>query len=132
MTRKKVAGSPPNYAEHRGRWSGLIHDIHHAVASGDASSLNSLASRANAAETCWTMVAPYPRGLMCRVMARTAYAWSRQTDPETRAKLTPLMMDAVALVDGLLAETATAPVAPLPGVTPTGEPVGGRLPYADA
>lgn len=135
--KRTATRAPANYSEHRDRWAGLIHDIHHAVESGDANSLNNVASRANAAETCWTMLAAYPRGLVCRVMARLAYAWSRQIDADIRAELTPLMMAAVGMVDRLLAETAPEPG--LNGTTAGGviedditPSTPGRLPYADA
>ena len=105
MSRKRTAVPPQDYREHRSRWTGLIHDIHHAVASGDAASLDALAHRSNAAEACWTPVAAYPRGLVCRVMARLAYAWSRQTDVAARADLTALLMSSVELVDRLIAGT---------------------------
>lgn len=137
MTRKKVAVTPPNYAEHRDRWAGLIGDVHHAVASGDPAALNSLASRANAAECMWTMAAPYPRGLVCRVLARTAYAWSRQSGAEARAALTPLLMASVGLVDALLAEMAGPVEAAMraedaAAAFPEGVPsAAARLPYSE-
>lgn len=132
---KRAAPAPANHAEHRDRWTGLIHDIHHAVASEASAALASVAERALAAESCWTMVAPFPRGLVCRVMTRTAYAWSRQSDPAARAALAPLLMASVGLVDQLLAETepstASAPI--LAGATTDGAAAAPppRLPYRE-
>lgn len=134
--RKKMAVPPQDYREHRSRWTGLIHDIHQAVAAGDAASLDALAHRANAAEACWTPVAAYPRGLVCRVMARLAYAWSRQTDMAARADLTALLMSSVELVDRLIASTEAEPG--LAGMSAThvivdelGAAPASRLPYRE-
>lgn len=131
---KRAAPPPTNYAEHRDRWSGLIHDIHHAVASEAATALSSIAERALAAESCWTMIAPFPRGLVCRVMTRAAYVWARQTDPGARAALTPLLMASVGMVDQLMAETAgeaTAPPTPAEATEPPAPRPVPRLPYAE-
>lgn len=136
---KRAAPPPTNHAEHRDRWAGLVQDIHHAVASDAAPALSAVAERALAAESCWTMIAPFPRGLVCRVMTRLAYAWARQADAPARAALAPLLMASVGLVDQLLAETAEA--APAPSMPPAGAiaaesvtssvAIGARLPYRE-
>lgn len=135
---KRAAPPPTNHAEHRDRWAGLVQDIHHAVESDAPAALSAVAERALAAESCWTMVAPFPRGLVCRVMTRLAYVWARQADPDGRAALAPLLMASVGLVDQLMAETeeaASAPSMPAAGAampeSVTGSVSGARLPYRE-
>ena len=88
------------------------------------------------------MIAPFPRGLVCRVMTRLAYAWARQADAPGRAALAPLLMASVGLVDQLMAATAEAAAAqtmPAAGAAMpdavtgpvTGGVTGARLPYRE-
>lgn len=122
--------APTDYSEHRHRWTGLIADIHAAVADDDRSKRDRVWERAGAALNCWTMPAAYPRGMVSRMMAQAALTWSRQTDPEARAAVTPVLMQCVGLCDELLASTpASAPITPQP---PSVEATPRRLPYADA
>lgn len=100
------------------KWSNLVALTHGAVEadhSQDAaligSALKALADRALAAETCWVEPVAYPRNLQCRVLARIAFAYSRQTDAAWRARLAPLMLAAAGMVDELIAEASAEPVA---------------------
>lgn len=125
MTRARKL-TPTDHGEHRHRWAGLIQDIHGAVAGDDRAKRDRVWERAGAAMTCWTLPAPYPAGLVARLMAQAALTWSRQTDPQIIAAITPVMMQIVGLCDEQLTHAAEA----APSATATGTV--GRLPYADA
>lgn len=125
--------SPPppaaDYRADRSKWAGLVALSHKAVSTNAPADLKALSELALTGETCWTMLAPFPRGLVCRILSRTAWAYGRQIDPAMRAQLAPLMIASAGLVDELHQQTAdTVAVAPaMPVATSTQ-----RLPYADA
>lgn len=132
MKRARPAPPPVDYRTDRNKWAGLVALTHAAVSSGSAADLKALAERALAAETCWTMLAPFPSGLVCRVLSRLAWAYARQGDEGLAAQLAPMLVASAGLVDELFQRTdlpppdaVSAPVAaPAPGAL--------RLPYADA
>ena len=118
---------PPDYRVDRSRWAQLVELAHAAAASDALADLKLLSERAMAAETGWTNLAPYPQGLLCRVLARTAWAYGRQIDPAVRAQMAPMLIGAAGMVDELHQQTATADTPPT--VAPSSA---ARLPYADA
>ena len=125
---------PVDYAVDRNKWAGLVELVHVAAASDTPADLKALSDRALAAETCWTMLAPFPEGLVCRVLSRLAWAYGRQADPALRAQIAPLLIPAAGLVDGLFQRTANAPAPePEPAAAPApARAEAPRLPYADA
>ena len=115
----------------RNKWADLV-GLSHAAAASDASAdLKALSDRALSAETCWTMLAPFPHGLVCRVLSRMAWAYGRQSDAELRAQMKPLLIASAGMVDELFQQTAAAPSEP-PLPSAEAQPVARRLPYADA
>lgn len=128
---KRGAPSPcVDYRADRSRWADLVVLAHRAASSGSPADLKALSDKALTGENGWTMLAPYPRGLVCRVLTRAAWAYGRQIDPAMRAQLAPLMITSAGLVDELYQQTAdavTAAPAGMPAATPAQ-----RLPYADA
>ena len=127
---KRPAPRPSvDYRTDRNRWADLVALAHKAASTGAPADLKALSEKALTGESGWTMLAPYPRGLVCRVLTRTAWAYGRQVDPAMRAQLAPLMIASAGLVDELFQQTAdTVAVIPaLPVATSTQ-----RLPYADA
>lgn len=117
-----------DYRADRNRWGDLIALAHKAASTGTPADLKALSDKALNADSCWTMLAPFPRGLVCRVLTRTAWAYGRQVDTAVRAQLAPMLITAAGLVDELHQQTADAAV-------PTSPPVAAadaRLPYADA
>ena len=127
---KRLAPAP-DYRADRSRWAMLVQLSHAATASNAPADLKALADRALAAETSWESLAPYPRGLVCRVLCRTAWAYSRQTDDTLRAQLAPLLIASAGMVDELYAATAEAAPAPLAPTATTPERVY-RAPHADS
>lgn len=125
---KRPAITVPDYRADRAKWSGLV-QLAHTVAAGEAGAgLSELSEKALSADSCWTNLAPYPRGLVCSVFARIAWAYGRQTDAAARAGLAPLMIASAGMVDELL-EATSEPVSP---AAVGAEPPVARLPYADA
>lgn len=132
---KRAAEKPAaDYRADRNKWSSLVELAHAAAASDVPADLKTLSERALASETCWQMLAPFPRGLVCRILSRTAWAFGRQPDAALRAQLSPLLIASAGLVDELFQQTASdpsaeaAPAAPVVGAAPVAQ----RLPYADA
>lgn len=124
--------SPVDYAVDRRKWAGLVALAHTAADTQTGAALSALSEMALTADSCWRALAPYPRGLVCTVLARTAWAYGRQTDAEARARLAPLLIEAAGLVDELHRRTA-ASAAPIEPPAPAAlEPITARLPYADA
>lgn len=125
---KRRVSSPVDYSVDRAKWAGLVEEAGRAaVAPGDEAGLTVLADRALTAESCWTMAAPYPRGLVCRAFARLAFAYGRQTDAALRAQLAAPLMAVAATLEDLLLTEAAAEAAP----APEPETPARRLPYAD-
>lgn len=128
---KRPAPRPSvDYRTDRNRWADLVALAHKAASSGAPADLKALSDRALTGENGWTMLAPYPRGLVCRVLTRAAWAYGRQIDPAMRAQLAPLMIASASLVDELYQQTAEA-VTAAPVAMPAAAPAQ-RLPYADA
>lgn len=124
--------SPVDYAADRRKWAGLVALAHTAADTQTGAALSALSEMALTADSCWRALAPYPRGLVCTVLARTAWAYGRQTDAEARAQLAPLLIASAGLVDELHQQTAT-PAAPIETLAPEApERITARLPYADA
>lgn len=126
---KRSASLPAvDYRADRSRWGDLIALAHKAASSGAAADLKALSDKALNADSCWTMLAPFPRGLVCRVLTRTAWAYGRQVDTAARAQLAPLLISAAGLVDQLYQQTTDVPAAK----SRTVAAADARLPYADA
>lgn len=123
-----------DYRRDRNRWEGLIREVHKAIA-GEASPRD-VADQGLAAERCWTMLAPFPRGLVCPTFARLVWAWGRQATPADRAALEPLLLASAGLVEVLFAETAST-IWTSPDVAhfspPSSDPAApaARLPYVE-
>lgn len=115
----------------RNKWADLVGLSHAAAASDAAAALKALSDRALAAETCWTMLAPFPRGLVCRVLSRLAWAYGRQADAALRGQMKPLLIASAGMVDELFQQTAAQPSEPPSSLADTQAPAL-RLPYADA
>lgn len=130
---KKRAAEQPlvDHRADRNKWADLVGLAHAAAASDTAVALKALSERALAAETCWTMLAPFPRGLVCRVLSRLAWAYGRQSDADLRAQMKPLLIASAGMVDELFQQTAAQPSEPSAAPAET-QPVARRLPYADA
>lgn len=127
---KRAAPSPSvDYRADRNRWADLVALAHRAASSGSPADLKALSDKALTGENGWTMLAPYPRGLVCRVLTRAAWAYGRQIDPAMRAQLAPLMIASAGLVDELHQQTADV-VSAAPAAMPAATAL--RLPYADA
>lgn len=132
---KRAAERPvADYRADRNKWSDLVQLAHAAAASDAPADLKTLSDRALASETCWQMLAPFPRGLVCRILSRTAWAYGRQPDAGPRAQLAPLLIASAGLVDELFQQTAVDPSADAAPTAPVVDaaPVAQRLPYADA
>lgn len=131
MTRRPLA-PPVDHRRDRAQWVALINDAHAAIAEDRTVSISHLGDRANGALRVWNPPAPYPRGLVCGVFAAAVHAWARQSDPEARARLTPLVIASAGLVDELLNQTALDAAPTMPAASadlPAG--LGGRLPYRE-
>lgn len=129
---KRAAEQAVDYGADRHKWAGLVALVHTAADNQAGAALSALSEMALTADSCWKALAPYPRGLVCSVLARTAWAYGRQTDANARARLAPLLIASAGLVDELHQQTA-APAAAIETPAPQApEPVAPRLPYADA
>lgn len=106
--------APVDYRRDRLRWADLARAAEAQALAGPGSTFDGrerLAVLAGAAREAWTPAAPYPRGLVCQMLASTVLAWARQTDLEARTDMAPLVLACCRLVERLLAdlEAATIP-----------------------
>ncbi|MBN8263120.1 MAG: hypothetical protein J0M21_00525 [Xanthomonadales bacterium] len=84
--KRRTERPAPDYREHRHRWTDLIALTHQAIASQAPADLKTLGEKALDGENIWTPIAPFPGGLMGRVLTRLAYAYARQVDPARRVE----------------------------------------------
>ncbi len=97
-----------DYGRDRARWADLARLARAQTEGGTVDGRARLAQLAGAAREGWTPAAPYPRGLVCPMLASTALAWARQPDAETLAAMGPLVVACCDLVERLLEDVATA------------------------
>lgn len=131
--KRRLDRPAPDYREHRQRWSDLVALARRAVSTQTREDLNALAEKSLSAESCWTMAAPSPDGLVCRMLTRAGFVYGRQTDADKRDRLVPAIELAADLVADLLRETdapATIPDILRAAAEATPE-TQRRLPYAD-
>lgn len=132
----KRAVATPDYRIDLRRWAALVALTHTAVEAPSATHLAALGERALTAERGWTALAPFPRGLVCRVLSRMAWAYASQSDAVLRARLAPLLLAAAGMVDELVQQEAptsgAAPAGPEagPGMGAVDQPAP-RLPYRE-
>lgn len=114
--KRRSASLPIDHARDRDLWGGLINDAHAAVADSETIAINQLGDAAVKGRDLWNALAPFPRGLVCRVFACAVHAWARQGDPELRQRLAPMVIASAGLVDELLTETSLDRAAMVIGV----------------
>lgn len=130
--KRRLDRPAPDYREHRRRWADLIALAHQAAASQALGDLKTLSERALDGENIWTPLAPFPEGLIGRVLTRVAYAYGRQVDAARRAELAPMLMSAAGMVDALLERTREATIPEVLRAAAEAQPEAQRrLPYAD-